>query len=124
MKGKAIFSGKHYRVPRCEPECARWSTALQAATAKDAGVAEREGHHRGHKFLFVAILVEPHLGSRAVIVDQAGLGRMRITGEVKPRLDQQVGDRRPRLAGDGVSGLVAIAVDIGYPAETAAICHP
>src|SRR5262249_30778248 len=105
MKGKAVFSRKHHRVARCEPERTRWSAPLRAAVAKDAGVAKRERHHRGGKFLFVAILVEPHLGGRAVIIDQTGLGRMRITRKVKPRLEQQIGDRWPRLAGYRVSGL-------------------
>ena len=76
------------------------------------------------KSCFVLVLVQAHARVRRVVVDQAGLGRMRIAAELAPRSQDDVRNRRPRLAGFRMRRLIAIAARlVGHPAERAAIRH-
>ena len=90
----------------------------RAADAKTAVVAERQRHHRRVEILLVGILVKAELCPRRIVVDEAGLGRMRVARHRLPHRQDHVGDRRPWPAGHGMGRLVAVAaVAVGDPAE-------
>ena len=62
------------------------------------------------KIRFVLVLVQPHPRAGRIVVDEAGLGRMRIAGERLPRLHHDLRYRRPRFAGHRMHRLIAVAV--------------
>src|SRR6516225_10146093 len=61
---------------------------------------------------------------RHVLVNEAGLGRRLVVSNLPPEVEDHRRDWRPRLAGNRVGSLVAVAaVAIGHPAERPEIGH-
>ncbi len=90
---------------------------------EQAAVAERERYHRRGKVRFIAILVEAQARGRPVEIDQAALGRVRVSREIAPGLERERGDRWPGQAGLRMVLLVPIAALVRDPAQGAAIGH-
>src|SRR5262249_17913315 len=106
-----------------EAERGRGVLPLQAADPEQTGIAERNRDHRRIEILLVAVLMQSHFGVRSVEINEAGLGRSSIAGEVVPCVDERLRYRRPRLASVGMVRLIAVAALVRDPAKRPAVRH-
>ena len=113
---RAARAAHDHDVAGGEPDGAGAVAPGRTAEAEQSGVAERQRHHRGGKIRLVLVAMKTHAGAGTIMADKAGLGIMRITAELAPELEQEVGHRRPRLAGDRWRAGTGTAT-VGYPRE-------
>ena len=94
------------------------------ADAEQACVAQRDRQNRRVEIFLVPVLMQAHLRSVAIEIDQTGLRRMRIAAEVVPQFQQHVRYRRPRVPDHGMRRLVTVAaILVRDPSERPAIRH-
>src|SRR5208283_5362134 len=84
VEGKAGAAAEDEYVARAEAEGVGGLVPLQSADAKQAAIAERNRNHRRSEILLVAVLMQTHFRGRGVEVDQTGLRRVRIAGQLVP----------------------------------------
>ena len=110
--------------PASTRERARWIAAPRAAHPEQRIVAERQRYDRRGKICLVLVLMQAHPRARRIVIDEARLRRTRIPGERRPRFEHHRRHRRPSDSRLRMGRLIAIAVDVGDPAERPAIRHP
>jgi hypothetical protein len=76
--GKPVLAREQEHVAGAQLVALRCVFARFAANAEYARIAERDGEHRRCEILLVLVLVQAHLGRPGIIVDEAGLGRLRV----------------------------------------------
>src|SRR4029077_17966932 len=109
VKSKPVVADKHEDVARLELKRPRWMLPRKAADSEDGAVSERHRHNRRGEVLLVLVLMQPHLGVAAVVVDEAGLRVSRIAGDLPPEIEQWLRHRRPGLASHRMRRLIVIA---------------
>ena len=67
--------------------------------------------------------MQTHTRGLAIEIDQAGFGGNGGIDQLRPKIEQDLGDRRPRLARHRMVGLIAIARPIRHPAQGPTIGH-
>src|SRR5438876_958736 len=103
------FPAEYQGIAGLQPDRPGGVVAPESTDPEQARVSQGEREHRRRKIFLVAILVQAHLCCRPIEIDQAGLRRMRIIGEILPGLEQDPGNPRPRSSRLRMGGLVAIA---------------
>ncbi len=82
-------------------------------TAVSPSESDRPGHRRSPRH----VLMQAHARRRRVVVHEAGFRRQRRIGQLVPGPEQRRRHGGPRLAGERMQRLVAIALEVRDPAS-------